>query len=161
MVCLHPRTRAQAFRESAEWLHLKELKQRLSIPVLGSGDLFTAKDVQLMLEQTSCDGVMIARGAMGNPFIFKETIRLLKYGEVLELPTARQRMLTALKQLALAISVKGEQVACREMRKQLCAYSKGIPGSASLRRHITQACKYQEYENIVYDFLGDNVKVKA
>ncbi len=161
MVCLHPRTRAQAFRGSAEWMHLTELKQRLSIPVLGSGDLFTAKDARLMLEQTGCDGAMIARGAMGNPFIFKEIIRLLKYGEALELPTPRQRMLTALKQLALAIGIKGEQVACREMRKQLCAYSKGIPGSASLRKHITKACKCQEYENIVCDFLGDNVKAKA
>ncbi len=161
MICLHPRTRAQAFRGSAEWLHLKELKKKLSIPVFGSGDLFTAEDVRLMLEETGCDGVMIARGAMGNPFIFRDTIRLLKCGDALELPTARQRMLTALKQLALAISIKGEQVACREMRKQLCAYSKGIPGSASLRRHITQAPKYREYEKIIYDFLGDNVRVKA
>jgi nifR3 family TIM-barrel protein len=161
LVCLHPRTRTQAFGGKSQWLHLRELKRQLDIPVLGSGDLFTAQDVKLMLRQTGCDGVMIARGAMGYPFIFSETIQLLKNERLADPPTPRQRLNTALKQLRIAVSIKGESVACREMRKQLCAYSKGIPGSASLRRFITRASLYREYENIVHEFLDDYASTEA
>jgi tRNA-dihydrouridine synthase B len=155
MVCLHPRTRAQLLGGKANWNHIKELKRSVTLPVIGSGDLFTANDVRFMLEETGCDGVMIGRGAMGNPFIFRETVLLLQSNEVAHKPSTRLRMYTALKQLRLAISIKGEQVACREMRKQLCAYSKGIPGSASLRRRISQASVYKEYETIINDFLRE------
>ncbi len=161
LVCLHPRTRTQSFGGKSEWLHLRELKRRLDIPVLGSGDLFTAEDAKQMLLQTECDGVMIARGAMGNPFIFSEANQLLKQRKLPEPPTPHQRLMTALKQLEIAISIKGEPVACREMRKHFCAYSKGIAGSTSLRKLITRTSQYREYEGIVHEFLEDYVRTEA
>ena len=136
-VTLHPRNRAQMFGNSADWSRIAELKNSLTIPVIGSGDLFTAQDAVRMLEQTGCDGVMIARGALGNPWIFAQTLALLT-DESPELPSPKERLRVALRQLELFTALAGEQTALREMRKHLAWYSKGLPGAAQLRDAINR-----------------------
>ena len=136
-VTLHPRTRNQMFEGRSDWSHIAELKKALKIPVLGSGDLFTPEDVRSMLEQTGCDGVMIARGALGNPWIFREALSLLK-GETPEIPGGAERFAVAARHLELFAGYSGEQVAVREMRKHLCWYARGIPGAAQFRAKVNR-----------------------
>ena len=153
MVTLHPRTRSELFSGRAEWDHIRILKTHMSLPILGSGDLFTARDVRSMLEETACDGVMIGRGAMGNPFIFNQVAGLLRRGREPRPPSLALRQDTALRQLERAALLKGEAVACREMRKHMSAYTRGMPGSAVLRRDLTQAVSLQEYRAIIERYL--------
>ena len=131
-VTLHPRSRSQMFEGKANWSNIRELKEMVRLPVIGSGDLFSAADIQAMLRQTGCDGVMIARGALGNPWIFRETLDLLA-GREPRHPTPAERAETALRHLEIFIETTGERIALREMRKHLCWYARGIPGSARFR----------------------------
>lgn len=136
-VTLHPRSRAQMFEGQADWSRIGELKRALTIPVIGSGDLFTAADVVAMLEKTGCDAVMVARGAMGNPWIFSEALTLMENG-VPESPTRLERRAIVLRHLELMVLQVGERVALREMRKHLCWYTKGIPGAAQFRGEVNR-----------------------
>jgi nifR3 family TIM-barrel protein len=136
-VTLHPRNRSEMFGNKADWSRIAELKGTLLIPVIGSGDLFAAGDIVRMLELTGCDGVMVARGALGNPWIFAQALALLS-GEEAEEPSPAERLRVALRQLELFISLTGEAVAVREMRKQLAWYSRGLPGASLLRNSINR-----------------------
>jgi len=150
MVTLHPRTRAELFTGRAHWDHIRALQRQLDVPVIGSGDLFIPGDVRSMLLETGCRGVMIARGAMGNPFIFARSVALLTEGRTASVePGDRIRLETALSQLRAAIELKGERTACREARKHFSAYTKGMSGAAALRRCFCRASTYREYEEIV------------
>lgn len=152
MVALHARTRAQGYAGKAHWDHIADLVNRLSVPVVGSGDLFTPEDAQRMLQETACAAVMFARGAMGNPFIFTETRELLKNGTYIPVPP-QQRIQTGLIQLKRLAADIGESIACREMRKQFCAYTKGIEGGAALRNKLVHAETILEYEQLLTDYL--------
>ncbi|MCX7788273.1 MAG: tRNA dihydrouridine synthase DusB [Spirochaetes bacterium] len=152
MVCLHPRTRTQGYGGKSDWNHITHLKSYLSVPVFGSGDLFTPQDVLRMLETTRCDGVMIARGAVGNPFIFTQVKSLLKGIPPIRV-TTENRLSTALMHLDLAISTLGETLACREMRKHFCAYVKGIEGSAAFRNKIVHAESREQYQRLVEEYI--------
>jgi tRNA-dihydrouridine synthase B len=134
-VTLHPRSRAQMFDGKADWSRIAQLKDALDIPVIGSGDLFTAADVQAMLAETGCDAVMIARGAMGNPWIFRESLELLA-GGVPAGPTPDDRFAAARRHLELFSELEGDRVALMEMRKHLSWYSKGLPGAAQFRATV-------------------------
>ena len=154
LVCMHARTRSQAYGGTAAWEHLKTLKENLgNIPVLGSGDLFTPQAVEKMLKETGIDGVMIARGAIGNPFIFREIHALLETGEIQPPPTPYEKMDTAFHQLALAVNYKNETIAVKEMKKQMCAYTKGLPGSSEIRNRLVQSDSYEEYKGIFNDYI--------
>lgn len=148
-ITLHPRTRAQGYEGKADWTKLKELVEMVDskVPVFGSGDLFTPQDAQRMLQKTGCSGVMFARGAMGNPFIFTKTISLLKTGSYQEIPLS-SKIVTGYKELDMLAADIGEEPACREMRKRFCAYSKGIPGGAELRAQIIHANTIADYHRI-------------
>ncbi len=136
-VTLHPRTRAQMFSGSSAWEQIARLKSRLSIPVIGSGDLFTPQDVAAMLKETGCDGVMLARGAMGNPWLFRDTLRLLS-GESLMAPTRLERLEVSQFHFRQFVGTSGEAVAVREMRKHVSWYAKGLSGAAAFRARINQ-----------------------
>jgi tRNA-dihydrouridine synthase B len=153
LVSLHPRTRAQGFRETAALSHLSDLKAKISVPVLGSGDLFSAAGALKMLSETGCDGIMFARGALGNPFIFAQT-RALAQGRCYPARTSGEKLSAALRQLSLAVRFQGEAKACREMRKHFCAYTKGIPRGAALRRRIVHAASEAEYRRLVQEYLS-------
>jgi tRNA-dihydrouridine synthase B len=150
LITMHARTRAQGYSGTAHWEHLKELKRQVPIPVFGSGDLFTPQDARTMLEETGIDGVMFARGAVGNPFIFSRTRHYLQSGKLLPLPSMAERYARLFEQLDVCIADKGEQVACREMRKQVCAYTKGLPGAAALRADIVHAQTREDYLSILH-----------
>jgi tRNA-dihydrouridine synthase B len=154
-VAIHGRTRSQGYSGKADWGPLKILKEKLTVPVLGSGDLFTPGDAKKMLEETGCDGIMFARGAIGNPFIFKQTKHLLTTGEELPALTVRERLETALNQYKHTLSFMDELKASKEIRKHLCAYTKGIPGSSALRNELVHAQTAEEYEKLITDFMGE------
>jgi len=148
LVALHARTRAQAYAGKANWDHITDLSSTLSVPVVGSGDLFSAQAAAEMLVRTGCAAVMFARGAMGNPFIFAETREYLERGSFTPVPISL-RMQTAFRQLRLLAFDAGEEIACKEMRKQFCAYLKGVPGAASVRNSLVRASTMDEYRSIL------------
>jgi tRNA-dihydrouridine synthase B len=155
MVCLHPRTRSQGFSGRARLSELKDLKVRCSVPVIGSGDLFSPADALRVFRESGCDGLMFARGALGNPFIFKATKELLNGEDPGTAPAGPGRLQTALQQLEAAVAFKGEARACKEMRKHFCYYSKGIPGGAELRARAVRAKRVEDYLNLVSE-ISDN-----
>jgi nifR3 family TIM-barrel protein len=148
MVTLHPRTRSQNYGGKSEWLHITDLVSRIAVPVTGSGDLYTPDDARRMLEETGCSAVMFARGAMGNPFIFSETRSFLETGSFESVPFSA-RIAAAMRHLEMLAADIGERTACLEMRKQFCAYTKGLTGGAALREKAVHAQTIDEYRQIV------------
>lgn len=151
-ITLHPRTRAQGYEGSSNWEILSELAAFVhstypKIQVFGSGDLFSPEAAKKMLEQTSCDAIMFARGATGNPFIFTQTIEFLVSGHYSEI-TPQDRITAGCKELLQLVEDVGEISACREMRKRFCAYSKGIEGGSLLRLELVKAETVQDYYRI-------------
>jgi tRNA-dihydrouridine synthase len=140
------------FEGHADWSHITALKKSLRIPVLGSGDLFTAADVVAMLEQTGCDGVMVARGALGNPWIFRQAAEL-RCGAKVHLVTPAERFTVAMRHLQLFIADIGERIAVKEMRKHLCWYAKGISGAAHFRGAVNKLESLAEIETAMRDFF--------
>ena len=154
-ITMHPRTRAQGYEGKADWSKLKALVELSAgrIPVFGSGDVFTPVDAKRMLEETGCDGVMFARGAMGKPFIFSQTKSLILNGSYDEIPL-ETRIEAGFEELDILIADHGEDSACREMRKRFCAYSKGIEGGGAVRMEIVKASSKSDYQNIFAKFVG-------
>lgn len=137
-LCLHPRTQPQMFSGQADWEHIRMLKQKLSIPLIGNGDIKSPEDAARMYSTTGCDSVMIGRGALGRPWIFKQIRELSLTGDYS--PVTKTQMLeTIFSQIDLALSYKPERVVTKELRSQLCHYTKGFPGGADLRQKINHA----------------------
>lgn len=157
-ITIHPRTRAQGYEGFSDWKIIQQLVEFVDkkIPVFGSGDLFKPEDAKRMLEETGVDGIMFARGAMGNPFIFRDTISLLKNGFYEPVPI-KERIKTGFSELEQLVSETSEQHACLEMRKRFHAYSKGIQNGGELRKKIVHASSVQDYHNIFDDFLNGNI----
>ena len=153
-ITMHPRTKAQGYEGFSDWEKLKDLVEMVNgkVPVFGSGDLFKPEDAKRMLEETGCDGVMFARGAMGNPFIFKKTVQLLTQGFYDEIP-ASYRLEAAFRELEMLANDTNETHACMEMRKRFCAYSKGIEGGAELRAKTVHASTIADYHQIYDSYL--------
>jgi len=151
MVTLHPRTRAQNYGGRSDWAHIADLVSRLSVPVAGSGDLYTPEDARQMLQETNCAAVMFARGAQGNPFIFSQTHSLLETGAWEPVPFSA-RITAAMRHLEMLAADIEERTACLEMRKQFCAYTKGITGGAALREKAVHAETIEQYRRIVDEF---------
>lgn len=143
-ITLHARTRMQFYSGRADWESIKTLKKNVSVPVIGNGDIWTAEDAKRMLEETGCDAVMIARGALGNPFIFREAVALIEEGKKIPPPSPEEKIETAKKHLQLACLFKGEEVAVREMRKHLACYVKGMKGAARIREEINRITEKEE-----------------
>jgi nifR3 family TIM-barrel protein len=147
-ITLHPRSRSQMFSGVASWDHLRELKDSVSIPVLGSGDLFTAQDCLRMMGETGCDGVMIARGALGAPWIFRQVIELAESGVVT--PVSNLQRVEAMRQhLELFCREAGEAVAVREMKKHVGWYARGFAGAADIRRACNTAREIQDLQTLM------------
>ena len=152
MVSLHPRTRSQLYGGKSDWLCIADLASRLAAPVCGSGDLYTPEDARRMLQETRCAAVMFARGAMGNPFIFSAARSFLETGAYASV-SYPERLQAGIRHLALLAADIGEHAACLEMRKQFCAYSKGIPGGAALRQQLVRAKSIAGYRQILAAFI--------
>ena len=163
LVSLHPRTKTQNYGGKSNWDHIADLVSLLQVPVAGSGDLYSPEDAARMLNETGCAAVMFARGAAGNPFIFRQTKSFLENGNWTETPP-EERFATAFKQLGLLAADVGEKQACREMRKVFAAYSKnifgkpGMPGGARLRNELVQAKTIEDYYSILETNTGVNFR---
>ena len=142
MVTIHGRTRSQMYSGKADWDIIARLKAELSIPVIGNGDIFSGTDALAMRAHTGCDGVMVARGAQGNPFIFKE-IKAALCGEPYTPPSEREKLDMAMAHLRRAVEHKGQR-AVIEMRKHVAWYLKGIKGAAALRSQVNAANTLEE-----------------
>lgn len=145
-VAIHGRTRDQYYSGKADWDIIKEIKESISIPVIGNGDVFEIDDAINMLEKTNCDAIMIGRGAQGNPWIFKRINHYMQTGEILPNPTAEEKINTAIEHMKLAVAEHGEYVAVREMRKHIGWYIKGLKNSARFRDEIN---KLTDCESVV------------
>ena len=137
-VTVHGRTREQFYEGKANWDVIGEVKAAVSIPVIGNGDVMTGRDAIDMMEKTGCDGVMVARGALGNPWIFRDAIALWKGEDLPEAPADEERIRMLIKHLDMIIDDKGERIAVREIRKHVGWYIKGMHGAAAFRREVNQ-----------------------
>lgn len=151
-ITLHPRSRAQMFEGRSDWEKIAQLKNTVNIPVIGSGDLFTPADVAAMLDETGCDAIMIARGALGNPWIFRGALDILS-GRQPTVPTPEERLRVALRHMELFAGIAGEQVALRELRKHLGWYSHGLPGAAQFRSLINKIEGKEAYLEALRSFF--------
>ena len=138
MICVHGRTREQMYAPSADWGIIGAVKDAVSIPVVGNGDIFSAADALRMMRETNCDGVMIARGAQGNPWIFQE-IRCAMEGQDFVPPTIHERFTVALEHASELVRLHGERVGIPESRKHMAWYLHGVRGAASARFRVMQA----------------------
>lgn len=153
LVAVHGRTKTQMYSGKVDFSVIADVKNALQIPVIGNGDIATAADALRMKAETGCDGVMIGRGAVGNPFLFAE-IRAALDGRDYTPPTPEERVDTALYQLRLACDEKGERVAVTESRKQFADYLHGMRGAAAVRGRINAAVTYAEAEALAREFLA-------
>lgn len=135
-VGVHGRTREQFYTGKADWSVISQVKNAINIPVIGNGDVFCGQNAMDMMNETGCDFVMIARGAMGNPWIFKEALALWKGEESPNPPNLQDKVALIKKHFRLLVLEKGDYAAVREMRKHLGWYLKGVPGSAEIRRKV-------------------------
>ena len=145
-LCMHARTKSQLYMPTAHWELLKDLKDHFKDQIIiGSGDLFTAEDGVRMLSQTGVDAISYARGAIGNPFIFEQTKAILEGRPERRIPV-QEKLDAIMEHLNGLVEFLGEKTACREMRKHVCAYLKGIPNSAKVRQSVTSALTVDQYK---------------
>ena len=153
-ITLHPRTRSQGFAGLSDWTHLRQLKEELRIPVIGSGDIFTAQDGLRMLAETGCDALMIGRGGYGNPWLLAELAARLQ-GRDWQAPTPTERAQVAHRHLDLALEILGERRSLGEMRKHLCWYARGLAGAVAFRQTINRAEEIATMHTLIDTFFTD------
>jgi len=151
-VTVHGRTVKQGYSGSADWDIIKEVKESLSIPVIGNGDIDSPQSAEAMFFYCGCDGVMIGRAARGNPWIFSAALSLFQGKQLPKPPSSVQIVDMVLKHFKLLIDLKGEAVAVREMRQHAACYIKGLPGAAATRQKLFRSSSFEETEYILREF---------
>ena len=153
-VTIHGRTREQYYAGVADWEIIRQVKEAVSIPVIGNGDILTAADVIAMQKQTGCDGFMIARGAEGNPWIFAQILHYFKTGEELPKPTFEEVTQMLLRHARMQLEFKGEYTGIREIRKHAAWYTSGYRNSSKLRGRINEVETYEQLEALFQEVCG-------
>ena len=153
-VTVHGRTRQQFYSGQADWHAIRAVREAVKIPVIANGDVFQPEDAGRLLAATGCAGVMIGRGALGNPWIFSRTIRYLACGELLGPPDAEELFETVQRHLLLKMEVRGERMAVLEMRKHSAWYARGLRGAARFRERINRVDTESEFRAVWSEFLG-------
>lgn len=156
-IAVHGRTRMQYYSGKADWDIIRKVKEAVSIPVIGNGDVDSAKKALELKEYTGCDGIMIARAARGNPWIFKQVSEYLNKGKIIEKPSSEEVKKMILRHAAMLIEYKGEFTGIREMRKHVAWYTGGLPHSAELRRRVNEIEDYESLEKLVLQFIYPRV----
>ncbi|MBY0148349.1 tRNA dihydrouridine synthase DusB [Neobacillus niacini] len=154
-VALHGRTRVQMYEGKANWDIIREVKQSINIPLIGNGDVQSPQDAKRMLEETGCDGVMIGRAALGNPWMIYRTVHYLETGILMDEPTVREKMDVCILHLDRLIALKNENIAVREMRKHAAWYLKGVPGNGLIRNAINECNTRDELVGLLNGLASD------
>ena len=148
-ITVHGRTRQQYYSGEADWEIIRKVKEAVSIPVIGNGDVTGAESAERLLKETGCDGIMVGRAAQGNPWIFREIVAYLETGEKLQRPTTEEVKAMIRRHAKLQLKCKGEYIGIREMRKHVAWYIAGYPGAARLRKEVCAVEHFDELEDLL------------
>ena len=148
-IAVHGRTRMQYYSGKADWNIIGQVKEAVTVPVIGNGDIFVPEDGKAMLEQTNCDGIMLGRGALGRPWLYRQMTEYLRTGGYEGEPTLEQRRQVITHHAQLICEEKGERVAMKEMRKHIAWYYKGLPGAARMRDAINTVATMEDLEHLL------------
>ena len=152
-IAIHGRTRQQYYSGKADWDIIRRVKESVTIPVIGNGDIFTPEDAKDMFEKTGCDGIMVGRGAKGNPWIFREILSYLETGVVPGRPSSEELVEMMIRHAKMQVEYNGELAGVRQMRKHVAWYTAGYPHSAVLRGKINEIEKIDELEQVLFEHL--------
>lgn len=152
-IAVHPRTRSQGYSGKADWNIIKEVKEAVNIPVIGNGDILSAKDAKKMIDETGCDAVMIGRGTLGNPYLIKQVVRYLEDGVLLKDQSPIERMETCLKHFNYLLEIKPKKVATLEMRTHAAWYLKGLPGGVNVKKRLYELKTKEEFINAITEYM--------
>jgi tRNA-dihydrouridine synthase B len=153
-IAIHGRTREQFYSGISDWDIISSVKEAVSIPVIGNGDVFSPEDAREMLIKTNCDAVMIGRGAQGNPWVFKRVLHYLDTGELLPLPSRDDKLKMIIRHMDMLIDQKGEQGGVREMRKHIAWYIKGMRNSTYVKQEVFRLASRDEIVQVLEHFFS-------
>ena len=151
-ICIHPRTRSQGYSGKADWSIIKQVKEAVSIPVIGNGDIKSCIDAKKMIDDTGCDAVMIGRASLGNPWIFKEVNEYIEKGIIIDKPTSLEKVEMCIKHLSYLKDIKIDKVAVLEIRNHVAWYVKGLNGANEIKNNIFKTKDLKEIEKILNEY---------
>ena len=154
-ICVHPRTRSQGYSGKADWKIIKQVKENVSIPVIGNGDIKSPEDAKRMIDETGCDAIMIGRGVLGNPWLIRNTIQYLYDGVYDKKVLVKDRINICLKHLNYLSKIKDEKLACLEIRNHIGWYLKGIPDSIKIKNKVYQTTDIHDIILILNEFMEE------